>query len=68
MKFDENPSSRSRVFQNGPTERRKEGQKDMTKLMVEYCNFASAAKKENLENLAVDILVSQNESICAGGS
>ena len=35
-KSDENPPSSNRAFLNGPTDRRKYGQIDMTKLMVGY--------------------------------
>jgi len=46
MKFDENPFSGSRVVRCGQTE----GQKNMTKLIDAFGNFANAPKNKRFRN------------------
>jgi hypothetical protein len=43
IKFQQNPSSGSQVVPCG--DRQTDGQTDMTKLIVAFCNFANAPKK-----------------------
>jgi hypothetical protein len=47
IKFHENPSSGSRDVQYGRTDGQTDRQTDMTKLIITFCNFADAPKKES---------------------